>query len=227
MAICINVGCGTNACDGWLNFDKSLNSTFGKVPGLRWMMLRAGLMVRATYEANYPSNVRRADVVRRGIPCDSGSADWVYCSHLLTQMGRVESQRLLRECSRVLRSGGRIRVVTLDLRVQAMRYKEALEAYLAGNAGYFEAGDHERRTLADRLFVALDLPFYTRSSLGPFQRFLDAPPRQLFDEEALGEQLGNAGFIHVERSAYRESQMPQVDLLDIHPKALHMEAEKA
>jgi SAM-dependent methyltransferase len=70
--------------------------------------------------------------LRRGIPAPDGTFDVVYHSHLLEHFRREAGAALLRECFRVLRSRGIIRVAVPDLERIARTYLHALEEALRG-----------------------------------------------------------------------------------------------
>lgn len=72
--------------------------------------------------------------VRRGFPFEESGFDAVYGSHVLEHLDRVAAARLLRECYRVLKSGGLVRLAVPDLEVIAKLYLELLPKALAGDA---------------------------------------------------------------------------------------------
>lgn len=82
----INIGCGQVAHPEWLNFD---SHPVGR-------------------------HIRRRDL-RRGLPCEAGSAAMCYSSHVLEHLTPREAIKFLREQFRVLKSAGIIRVVVPDL----------------------------------------------------------------------------------------------------------------
>lgn len=95
----INVGCGSLFHPDWINLDFA------------------------------PASARvRACDIRRGLPCDDSSADVVYHSHVLEHLTPEAGVAFLRECFRVLRPGGVIRVVVPDLEGLARAYLKAVEA---------------------------------------------------------------------------------------------------
>ncbi len=96
--LCLNLGCGRRFHPDWVNLD--LIST--------------------------DPHVRPWDL-RKGLPFSAGSFDVVYHSHVLEHLPRHVGTGFLRECCRVLKSGGVIRVVVPDLEQIARRYLEALE----------------------------------------------------------------------------------------------------
>jgi len=74
----------------------------------------------------------RAHDLNRGIPFPDGSYDGVYHSHVLEHFTAPDGLRLLRECFRVLRPGGVVRVAVPDLERIAVGYLEAVAAVRAG-----------------------------------------------------------------------------------------------
>jgi predicted SAM-dependent methyltransferase len=78
----------------------------------------------------------RAHDLTCGIPFPDGTFDVVYSSHLLEHFGKAEAMKLLRECHRVLRRGGTIRVAVPDLERIAQLYLEALEKSLVGDPAW-------------------------------------------------------------------------------------------
>ena len=67
-----------------------------------------------------------------GIPFPDNHFDVVYHSHLLEHFSRENAPGFIRECWRVLRSGGTIRVAVPDLERIARAYLEQLELALRG-----------------------------------------------------------------------------------------------
>jgi len=61
---------------------------------------------------------RDADVtldVRHGLPYEDNTVDGIYSEHFIEHLTQTEIIRFLRECRRVLKPGGRIRIATPDL----------------------------------------------------------------------------------------------------------------
>lgn len=81
----------------------------------------------------------RAYDLRKGIPYPDSSFDVVYHSHLLEHFPRQFAPSFLRECHRVLKPGGLIRVAVPDLEKIVRLYIEALEKATQGSA---EWSDH-------------------------------------------------------------------------------------
>ncbi len=95
----VNVGCGSVFHPAWINFD---------------------------YAPVSPA-VRACDV-RRGLPLAAGEAAAVYHSHVLEHLAPEDGAEFLRECRRVLRPGGILRIAVPDLEALARAYVAALDA---------------------------------------------------------------------------------------------------
>lgn len=70
------------------------------------------------------------------LPYPAGSFDVAYHSHVLEHFSREAGQRLLRECWRVLRTGGILRIAVPDLEQIARLYLEALDKSVAGDRAW-------------------------------------------------------------------------------------------
>jgi len=100
----VNLGCGTRHHPAWINLD--LNSTG---PGV------------------IPCDLRQ------GLPFTDNSFDVVYHSHLLEHFSKAFAPVFLRDCFRVLKTGGIIRVVTPDLEQIVRAYLRILEELEGGS----------------------------------------------------------------------------------------------
>ena len=101
----LNLGCGSRFRRGWANMD--LAPVSNEVLG---------------YD------------LAEGIPWPDSSFDFVYHSHFLEHLARENARAFLRECFRVLRPKGVMRVVVPDLEQIARTYIEALEGALNGSS---------------------------------------------------------------------------------------------
>lgn len=110
---CLNLGCGSRYVPGWTNVDMAASG-----PGVLVHDLRTPL------------------------PFPDDSFDLAYHSHVLEHFSRADGENLLRECVRVLRPGGILRVVVPDLEQIARRYLEALER-AAAEGGEERAADYD------------------------------------------------------------------------------------
>jgi predicted SAM-dependent methyltransferase len=82
----------------------------------------------------------RKEVVRhnllQGIPFPDGSFDAVYSSHVLEHFRKEDGKRIVRECHRVLRRGGVVRIAVPDLEQICRLYLTALGALREGDGSW-------------------------------------------------------------------------------------------
>lgn len=124
--------------------------------------------------------------VRCGLPYASNSVDSIYSTHMIEHFYPDELNHLLRECHRVLKDKGGLRLVVPSL-------KNAIMAYQQGCRDWFEDS----------------FPRHFDSLGGRFSNFVfcDGQHRTAFDFDYLNEMLRDAGFVHVEESAEGKSRL--------------------
>jgi predicted SAM-dependent methyltransferase len=71
--------------------------------------------------------------LRLGIPFPDSTYDLVYHSTMLSHLRPPDALNLMRECRRVLKPGGVLRVVTEDLEQMCRAYLQKLEAACSGD----------------------------------------------------------------------------------------------
>ena len=101
----LNLGCGSTYDKSWINIDF----------------------------ASHDSNIIKYDL-RKGIPRQDNSCDVVYHSHILEHFSKTDGASFIRECYRVLKPGGIIRIAVPDLEGITREYLTQLENCLANNA---------------------------------------------------------------------------------------------
>lgn len=139
--------------------------------------------------------------LRRGIPFPDGSVEAVFAEHLFEHIGFDGGLGLMRECRRVLESGGVLRITVPDL-----------ERYARSYLGDDPLLDECRAGCPTRA-MAFDEIFYRYGH------------RAMYDYETLALMLTSAGFPTVERCAFREGNLsPQPDLENRRHETLYVEA---
>jgi predicted SAM-dependent methyltransferase len=129
--------------------------------------------------------------VRKRFPLPDASFDFVFSEHMLEHLTYAEGQRCLRECFRVLRPRGRIRIATPSL--------ERLAALYAA-----EPSDVQRRYLrwaVDTLEPETDAPL---PGVVVNNFFRSWGHRFIYDPQTLRYALGEAGFVDVEERSVGE-----------------------
>jgi predicted SAM-dependent methyltransferase len=124
--------------------------------------------------------------LRNGIPFASNSVTSIYSTHMFEHFYPDELNFLLRECLRVLKPAGGVRLIVPNL-------ESAIEAYHQSQSGWF----------SDSFPRAFD------SIGGRFSNFIfcDGQHRIAFDFSYLDEVLRKAGFREVERSKEGASRL--------------------
>jgi SAM-dependent methyltransferase len=199
----VNVGSYLLVEPGWINVEGTVHALLAhKAEFLARLMYRHSHVSDVLgSEEEYVGILQNHEFVHHdlayGLPFPDGSVDFIYASHVLEHFYPEAARHLLRESHRVLKPGGRARFCVPDLR-------HAVALYEQGNRS--EALEY----------------FFQGPSVAPFHRH-----KYMYDFEGLREALEQAGFISVERCAFQQGRVPDVDKLDNRPgETLFVEAVK-
>jgi SAM-dependent methyltransferase len=188
----LNLGCGPEAeATNWTDVDGSLNLLWQRwLPsGVRHFLRRRMRLM------SWPVHVRYLDL-RRPLPFATSSVDAIYASHVLEHLYVEDAERLLRECQRVLRPGGYLRLVLPDLRSMVAEYLAAAdpEAALRLNRRLLFRPERRPQGLWHRLQAA----------------FGDMHSHKfMYDLPCLSQRLAVAGFSDIRGMDYLESRIPE------------------
>lgn len=192
----INIGCGVSGLEGWQNLDNSLTITLSRLPLVsRFLKLPA-----------WPKDVRRFDV-RKSLPFKTATAQYIYSSHTFEHFTHPESLKIAKECFRVLKQGGVIRIAVPDLGLLVREYLEDTSP-MASHA----------------LLSRLSLTHSLRDLVHPGSNH-----SQMFDRRSLVDLLQSAGFANPLSRPFRESTIPEIERLELevrHRESLYVEAQK-
>jgi predicted SAM-dependent methyltransferase len=176
----VHLGCGPHLKPGWVNID------LAKDPPEIDATAPPGTMF-----INYD--------LRLGLPLDNGSCDMIYSAHFIEHLEYRHGVQLLRECYRVLRSGGVFRACLPN-------FKGAFAAYLRG--------DHEYGDLINVLEVSPEVEPGTETlvdfvNYGVYQH---GEHKCIYDEEKILLLLRYIGYSSVSESSFREDIDPNTEL---------------
>jgi SAM-dependent methyltransferase len=196
----LHLGAFDQVVDGWINTDVTPHLVVARIPGAAWMLRRAGRISDQRYAAYADGRFRRLrhlDLTGRfPFPDDAMAA--IYSSHTFEHLHVDAAERALKECHRVLRHGGVLRIAVPNLDDIVASYDPAApDAFLDGIYQGRSAGDNAN---------ARHWWHYTADSLGA--------------------RMAAAGFSEVTRRGYREGACPDLDRIESREWSLFMEAVK-
>jgi SAM-dependent methyltransferase len=183
--IMINFGCGMTPVKDYLNFDNSIAIWLKLLPFFILRLLnKLSILNLANSEFIVFAKNNKINFldVRKKLPFDNSSVDFVYSSHMLEHLYRKDAIKFLLEVKRILKSGGRIRLVLPDLESLIYNYirdKDADE-FMLGSL-LFESDDSR---LIDRIKFFL---------IGPRKH------QWMYDADSLSKLLELTGFVNIEK----------------------------
>lgn len=170
----INFGCGANPLAGWLNCDSD------PLPGVCYVNCAGKL------------------------PFSGSCADYIYSEHLIEHLRLNEFIAFLKECYRVLKTSGKIRLVTPNLKAFLDMYK--------GNAD----SDIYLQWYAKRKMP--DMPFSSVNCLNSM--FYEHGHKFIYDYDYLEKLMSHCGFKEVQQCEIQKSREPVFDNLGRHGKTI-------
>lgn len=180
-AMKLNLGCGDQIVEGWINVDYAIGARLNRVPLFRLVNKRLHL-----FNTDWDERIFIHDLATR-FPWPDSSVDVVYSSHTLEHFNKEDGYRFLRECHRVLRPGGIIRLLVPDLRCVVVEYMH----------GRVRADDfvNELSVLPGNHLTGL------KNRLVPLMQ-THHTHKCMYDSDRLVEILGEIGFTAASRGAF-------------------------
>jgi len=219
----VNLGSGTTCLDDWINVDSSFNARLAKHPRLRYLLFKIGFLPKKYHEMPWSEHAKSLVVrdVRKGLRFDDSSIDFIYSSHFIEYLSKDEAGKLLKECLRVLKRKGVLRLSIRDLEILARNYIKQTDE-LRTNGG--KRARLPSEGLLDALLLIDTEPGKASHLL---ERIFIPKCKWIFDEFSLTELLESCGFVKIQKRSYQVGKVPDIDLLDNRPKqSLYLEAEK-
>lgn len=112
----LNLACGARTHPEWNNVDFGPYARLAQHPRIATLMRRCGLISDLRWQrlGSVDPTTRHWNL-RKGIPYPASTFDVVYHAHFLEHLRRPHAAAFLKECQRVLKPGGVLRVVVPDL----------------------------------------------------------------------------------------------------------------
>jgi predicted SAM-dependent methyltransferase len=180
----LQLGTGPNPLPGWLNTDLVPDS--------------------------YPEH--RDEIVfldaTKPFPLDAMTFDYVFSEHQIEHVTEPEARSMLKECFRILRPGGRVRIATPDLSAILTLYEDPLD----------ERARHYIDWVVTRFLP--NIRSGNRRCYVINQMFMAYKHRFIYDHETLAALLTDAGFVELVRQEPGESDDPVLRGVEGHGRAI-------
>jgi len=150
-----------------------------------------------------PAEVRHD--VRAGLPFPDEHFSHIYSEHAIEHFTSQQGVALLRECKRVLKPGGALRLSTPDLRCLAALYQQACKLADTG----LDAFGTQIQSNPLRFYEKVGFIAMTPAQLIN-QGMRDWGHLHLYDEFELSLALSVAGFRHARRQTYQRTDVPDM-----------------
>lgn len=116
----VHFGCGQFSPKEWINFDASPTLRVQKMPIIGWLL-------KNKLGQKFDKHVKFGDITK-GLPgIKENSCDGVYTSHVLEHMSLEDFRKALKNTYKMLKVGGRLRLIIPDLEVLVRDYIQDIE----------------------------------------------------------------------------------------------------
>ena len=186
----LNLGCGAQVVDGWTNVDYGLGARLAKLPLFRALNRRLGL-----FNLDWDSRIVIHNLLKP-FPWADESTDIIYTSNMFEHFTRQDGIGFLKECRRVLKKAGIVRIVVPDLAWIVAQYLDG----------------HIR---ADRMLERLEVlytshPNPIKNRLAPFVQF---PHKCMYDTPTLLAIMAEHGFDARSRAPF-DSEIDDIEAVE-------------
>lgn len=208
----LNLGSGPVSVPGWINIDCSPNVVLDRLPLVKDVLHKVGIL-QPGHLAPWSRDIVRRDL-RKPLPFEDGMVDAIYSSHTLEHMYSEDARALLSETRRVLRADGVLRLALPDAAIWAREFLDGL------TAGRSDAG----QKLNERLLAhPARAPRGVRAVLfrvnGHTHLWQPSVP-------LLEEMLAGAGFSKVKVCNFRSGALPGLAEIETREESFFLEAQR-
>lgn len=207
----LHLGCGLNTPTGWINIDGSLNARMAKYPALRSILQRLRLAPEKQVQIPWNSTILIHDL-RKPLPFQTASIEAIYASHVLEHLYLSDAKCLLKDCFRVLRPGGILRMVVPDLRA-------IIDEYWAHTSFEQPTKESGEPRPADKVNMRLLMRSMDPPSGNLLYRLYSAlydfhSHKWMYDTDSLSAYFQWAGFMDIGEMAYKQSRIDDIESVE-------------
>lgn len=200
MDVRLNIGCGPVQPKNWINIDNSNRAKLAsRLPWVDNLLILLGLLPAT----EFTHETRTVDV-RKKLPFKDNSVTAVYTGELLEHLTQAEGKFFLRECFRVLKLGGTLRIRVPD---NYRFWKNYTQDFERNYNRPREVWSDEHARWVRMFFDDICVKKSWLTSMGHYHKWM-------YDEITLIHEFEHAGFTHVERRALHDSRIPDVALVE-------------
>lgn len=202
QSLLLNLGCGQVTPSGWVNVDGSNGAWLAtKLPAVDRLLVSLGVIP----PTEFANGVTFADFFKP-LPWGDDAADAVYLGGVLEHLTPADGERLLRECHRVLKPQGVIRLRVPDC---ARFWRNYLQDYDRVRAKPRSEWDTKHTRWVEMFFRDICVRRPPRfASMGHYHKWL-------YDDVSLILLLERVGFREVERRDFLDSRIADVKNVEV------------
>jgi len=205
----LNVGCGLDNPPNSLGMDGGVYVLYKFLP--RFVL--KNIYKKTNNSGNYSlqqliDKIKRSHIIHHdlnyGLPFHDNTVPYIFNSHFLEHLYYEDAQKFLKECYRVLKPGGVIRICIPSLEEEVSEIKEAVHNYEQGNVTAIQ----KYVTVKDSSYKD---PFFSH--------------KHMYNFDELNKLLSLVGFTNIIESTFNGSSIPGFANLDT-KQGLIVEATK-
>lgn len=204
----LNLGCGLQAPDGWVNIDRSPSLVLDRMQVVK-KALRTARVLQPEHMVAWPRNIRMVNVLKP-FPYQDGQVEAIYSSHMLEHLYYEQAISVLRECHRVIQPGGVLRLALPD----AAEFARSLTASSPDDA---EAGLKFSQSLN---MQPLHAPSRRQRLVS---RFASAPHRWQPTAALVMRMVRNGGFTDVRECSFLDGKLPDLGSVEHREESIFVE----
>lgn len=211
----INLGCGTRLHRDWVNIDFSPLARRMRYPLMMHLLGKLQIISKTAYDEflEFQGAITLCDIGRFPLPFPTGCAKVVYHSNVLEHFPKAAGFELLRECHRLLKPGGWLRIVVPNLEVPMREYLASIEPIFDvaryDRAMYLLFDQMVRTESASGVSKKLSPAARIKKLLGlaPTPERLGELHKWMYDRHSLPKLLSDLGFSEIAVLDYKTSRI--------------------